>query len=115
MLRPAGRPGPGVDVPVSEDGGEMDEERANRLVKKLRERNVMAHVERPSVFQFGIRVVLPDRRYAVWDGDGTAGLDATVMRNGVLVGFVPTIPGSDAFDDDQVVEAITQADYGRAP
>ncbi len=93
----------------------MDEERAKRLVRKLRAREVMAHVERPSVFQFGIRVVLADGRYAVWDGDGTAGLEATVMRNGVLVGFVPTISGSDAYDEEQVVEAIAKADYGRAP
>jgi hypothetical protein len=34
------------------------------------------------------------------------------MRNGMLVGFVPQITGSEDFDEAQVVEAIASADYG---
>jgi hypothetical protein len=47
----------------------------------------------------------------MWDTDGTAGLEAQVMRDGVLVGFVPKIDGSDAFDEAQVVDAIARTDY----
>lgn len=93
----------------------MEEERASDVVDRLRERGVFAHVQRSGVFQFGVRVVIPDGREAVWDADGAAGLEATVMQDGVLVGFVPTIPGSEAYDVAQTVEAIATADYGVAP
>ena len=33
------------------------------------------------------------------------------MRNGILVGFVPSIPGSENFDDAAIVDAIAAADY----
>ncbi len=93
----------------------MDEARARRVVGKLRERNVFAHVKLPyaGITQYGIRVVLPDGREAVWDTDGTAGLEAQVMRNGVLVGFVPSIPGSENFGEAQIIDAIATADYDR--
>lgn len=90
----------------------MEQERAERVVKQLRARQVMAHVERVGVYQCGIRVVLPDGRYAVWDADGASGLEATVMRDGVLVGFVPTIPGSEAYDEAATIDAIAGAEYG---
>ncbi len=63
------------------------------------------------VYQFGVRIALPDGREAVWDTDGTAGLEAQVMRDGMLVGFVPVIAGSEDFDEQQVVEAIQRTDY----
>lgn len=59
----------------------------------------------------GIRIILSDEREALWDTDGTAGLEAQVMRHGVLVGFVPVIEGSEHFTDDQVVDAIARSDY----
>ncbi len=91
----------------------MEQEEARRVVARLRERNVFAHVKLPyaGVTRYGIRVVLPDGREAVWDTDGTAGLEAQVMRNGVLVGFVPSIPGSENFGEAEVVDAIAAADY----
>src|SRR3954453_7014178 len=93
----------------------MEEERARRVVETLRERNVFAHVKLPQagITQYGIRVVLPDGREAVWDNDGTAGLEAQIMRNGILVGFVASIPESENFGDGQIVEAIATADYDR--
>jgi hypothetical protein len=33
------------------------------------------------------------------------------MRNGMLVGFVPLIEGSEAYDEEQVIDAIRRADY----
>ncbi len=89
----------------------MDENRARLVVDALRERGVFAHLARPGVAQFGIQVVLPDGREAVWDTDGTAGLEAQVLRDGVLVGFVPVIPGSENFTEEQVVDAIARTDY----
>jgi hypothetical protein len=93
----------------------MEEERARRVVDTLRARNVFAHVKLPQagVTQYGIRVVLPDGREAIWDNDGTAGLEAQIMMNGVLVGFVASIPESENFGDGQIVEAIATADYDR--
>lgn len=89
----------------------MDENRARRIVDALRERGIAAHLARPAYAQVGIRVVLPGDREALWDTDGTAGLEAQVMRNGVLVGFVPKIEGSEDFDEPQVIDAIARTDY----
>jgi hypothetical protein len=91
----------------------MDEQRARRVIDRLRERGVNAHMEHASTYQFGVRVELPDGRKAVWDTDGTLGLEAQVMANGMLVGFVPQIEGSEDFDEDQTVEAIAMTDYDK--
>jgi hypothetical protein len=56
-------------------------------------------------------VVLEDGREAIWDTDGTAGLEAQVMRDGMLVGFVPSIEGSEEYDEAQTIDAIARADY----
>ncbi len=77
----------------------------------LRDRGVNAHLLRAGVGQFGVRVSLPGGREAEWDTDGTAGLEAQVMRDGMLVGFVPRIDGSADFDEGQVVDAIARTDY----
>jgi hypothetical protein len=91
----------------------MDEKRAVRVVDRLRERGVDAHVEHASTYQFGVRVALADGRNAIWDTDGTLGLEAQVMANGMLVGFVPQLADSENFDEDQTVEAIAHTDYDR--
>ena len=91
----------------------MDENRARRVVDTLRERGVDAQLQKAGVYQFGVRVRLKDGREAVWDTDGTAGLEAQVMRNGMLVGFVPVIEHSENFGEDQVVDAIARADYDK--
>src|SRR2546423_15520552 len=89
----------------------MDENRARRVVDALRDRGVDAYLEKASVYQFGIRIKLPFDREAVWDTDGSAGLEAQVMRDGMLVGYVPQIEGSEDFDESQIVDAIARTDY----
>jgi hypothetical protein len=89
----------------------VEENRARRVVDALRERGINARMEKAGVYQFGLWIKVSDGREAVWDTDGTAGLEAQVMRDGVLVGFVPSIPGSDEFDEAQVVDAIARTDY----
>ncbi len=89
----------------------MDENKARRVVDTLRERGTNAHLEKAGVYQFGVRIALPDGRQAIWDSDGTAGLEAQVMRNGMLVGFVPVIDGSEHFDEAEVIDAILRTDY----
>jgi hypothetical protein len=89
----------------------VEEDRARHVVDALRERGIDAHMEKAGVYQFGVRITLPDGREAVWDSDGTAELEAQVMRDGVLVGFVPVIDGSEDFDEAQVVDAISRTDY----
>lgn len=89
----------------------MDENRARRIVDTLRERGINAHLQKAGVYQFGVRVSVKGGREAMWDTDGTAGLEAQVMRDGMLVGFVPVIEGSEHFDEDQVVDAIARTDY----
>jgi hypothetical protein len=89
----------------------MDENRARHVVDALRDRGVNAHLAKVAVDRYGVRVRLSGGREAEWDTDGAAGLDAQVMRDGVLVGFVPEIEGSEDFDEEQVVDAIVRTDY----
>ena len=89
----------------------MEENKARRVVDALRDRGTNADLARVGVYQFGVSVRLPDGREATWDSDGTAALEAQVMRNGVLVGYVPQIEGSDDWDEAQIVDAILRTDY----
>jgi hypothetical protein len=89
----------------------MDEHKARRVADALRDRGVNAHLLRAGVDKFGIRVSLPGGREAEWDTDGTAGLEAQVMRDGMLVGFVPVIEDSEHFTEEQIVDAIARTDY----
>lgn len=93
--------------------GFMEENRAREVVDALRHRGVDASLAKPGVYQFGIRVLLADGREAIWDSDGAAGLEAQVLRNGMLVGFMPVIEGSESFDEVAVVEAIAATDYDK--
>ena len=81
------------------------------MVDALRDRGIEGHLAKAGVSQYGVRVALPDGRQAEWDTDGTAGLEAQVMRDGMLVGYVPQIEGSEDFDEAQVVDAIARTDY----
>lgn len=91
----------------------MEENRARRVAEALRARGVEASQRKAGVYQFGVVVPLPDGREAVWDTDGTAGLEAQVMRNGMLVGFVPEIEGSDSFTEEQIIDTIRRTDYDK--
>jgi hypothetical protein len=89
----------------------MEENKARRVVDTLRERGTDAQLARVGVYQFGVSIPLADGREVTWDSDGTAALEAQVMRNGVLVGYVPAIQGSDDYTEEQVVDAILRTDY----
>lgn len=90
----------------------MDEATATEVVARLRERRIFASLNRRAgVYNVGVRVVIPDGREAIWDNDGAAGLEAMVLRDGVLVGFVPQIPDSDDLDAAAVTEIIAATDY----
>jgi hypothetical protein len=89
----------------------MEENRARRVADALRDRGINAHFAEVGTSQFGVRVTLPGGREAEWDTDGTAGLEAQVMQDGDLVGFIPEIEGSEDFTEEQVIDAIARADY----
>jgi len=89
----------------------MDEKRAQHVVDALRDRGIDARLSKEGVYQFGVRIALSEGREAVWDSDDTAELEAQVMRDGMLVGFVPVIEGSADFDEAQIIDAIARTDY----
>jgi hypothetical protein len=91
----------------------MEEMKARRVVDALRARGTDAELARVAVFQFGVTIKLPDGREATWDSDGTATLEAQVMRNGMLVGFVPEIEGSGDYTEEQIVDTIVRTDYDK--
>jgi hypothetical protein len=93
----------------------MDESEAEKVVAELRRHGVISRIARPSTFSFGVRVPLPDGREAIWDVDGAAGLEAQILRDGVLVGFVPQLAGSEDFDVEQTARAIADTDYDALP
>ena len=89
----------------------MDENRARRVADALRDRGIDAHLRASGVDAFAVQVPAGGGREAVWGAEGTTGLEAEVLLDGDLVGFVPEIPGSDTFDEAQIVDAIARADY----
>jgi hypothetical protein len=91
----------------------MEEMKARRVVDALRDRGTDAELARVGVYQFGIVVHLADGREATWDSDGTAALEAQVMRNGVLVGYVPAIDGSEDYTEEQILDTIVRTDYDK--
>lgn len=91
----------------------MDENRARHVVDALREQGINARTAKEGVYQFGVRIALPDGREAIWDSDGSAGLEAQVMRDGMLVGYVPSIDGSEDWDELRVIDTIANTDYDR--
>jgi hypothetical protein len=91
----------------------MEEMKARRVVDALRDRGTDAQLARVGVYQFGVSIQLADGREVTWDSDGTAALEAQVMRNGVLVGYVPAIEGSEDYTEEQVVDAIVRTDYDK--
>ena len=94
----------------------MEEATAERVVELLRERRIFASVNRRAgVYNVGVRVVIPDGREAIWDNDGAAGLEAMVLRDGMLVGFVPQLPDSDDLDAAAIARIIADADYDAKP
>jgi hypothetical protein len=91
----------------------MDENRARRVTDMLRDRGINAHLAKLGIDSYAVRVPAGQGREAVWGSDDAAGLEAEVLLDGDLVGFVPEIPGSEDFDDAQVADAIARADYSQ--
>jgi hypothetical protein len=89
----------------------MDENRARRVADALRDRGIDAHLRKSGVDAYAVQVPAGGGREAVWGSEGTTGLEAEVLLDGDLVGFVPEIPGSETFDEAQIVDAIARADY----
>ena len=89
----------------------MQEDRARRVSDALRDRGIDAHLMNEGIDIYGVRVVIGGGREAVWGLEGTSSLEAEVLLDGDLVGFIPEIPGSSEFNDAQVADAIARADY----
>jgi hypothetical protein len=89
----------------------MDENKARRVADALRDRGIDAHLLNGGIDVYGVRVVIGDGREAIWGTEGTSSLEAEVLLDGDLVGFIPEIPGSAGFSEEQVTDAIARADY----
>ena len=94
----------------------MDESTAEQVVELLRRQRIFASVNRRvGVYNVGVRVVIPDGREAIWDNDGAAGLEAMVLRNGMLVGYVPQLADSADLDAETIAGIISATDYDASP
>ena len=89
----------------------MDENRARRITDALRDRGINAHLRKSGIDAYSVQVPAGGGREAVWGAEDTSGLEAEVLLDGDLVGYVPQIPDSDTFDEDQIIDAIARADY----
>ena len=89
----------------------MDENRARRVTDALRDRGIAAHLRKSGVDAYSVQVPAGQGWEAIWGSEGTTGLEAEVLLDGDLVGFVPQIPGSEHFDEAQIVDAIARTDY----
>jgi len=81
------------------------------VVDALRDRGIDAHLRKQGVDAYAVQVRAGHGREAIWGAEGTTGLEAEVLLDGDLVGFIPEIPGSQEFDEAQIVDAIARADY----
>jgi hypothetical protein len=94
----------------------VEESVAVDVVERLRAHRIFASVNRRvGVYNVAVRVVLTDGREAIWDNDETPGLEAMVLRDGVLVGFVPQIPDSENLDAEAITAIIAATDYDAPP
>src|ERR1700722_15169089 len=75
----------------------MQEDRARRVADALRDRGIDANLLNEGIDIYGVRVVIGGGREAVWGLEGTSSLEAEVLLDGDLVGFIPEIPGSSDF------------------
>src|SRR5262249_27773808 len=91
----------------------MEELRARRVVDRLRERGVPAHLHIAAASRFGVRVSLPDGREAIWDADGAKALDAQTRPAGWLVGLAEAVAGRETSTRAQAAAAIGRADYDK--
>src|SRR6516164_5304455 len=89
----------------------MDENRARRITDALRDRGINAHLRESGIDSYSVQVPAGGGREAIWGNEGTSSLEAEVLLDGDLVGFIPEIAGSAAFDEAQIVDAIARADY----
>jgi hypothetical protein len=89
----------------------MDENRCLHVTDALRDRGIDAHVATLGVGSYAVRVKIGDGREAIWGSEGTSSLEAEVLLDGDLVGFISEIPGSSDFDEAQIIDAIARADY----
>jgi len=89
----------------------MDENRARHVTDGLRDRGINAHLRKSGIDAYSVQVAAGGGREAIWGAEGTTGLEAEVLIDGDLVGFVPQIPGSEDFDEAQIIDAIARADY----
>jgi hypothetical protein len=91
----------------------MLEERARKVTDALRDRGIDAHLAKLGVDSYAVRVPLPGGREAIWGSEGGTSLEAEVLRDGDLVGFISEIPGSEDFGEAEIVDAIARADYSQ--
>lgn len=93
----------------------MDKDKAAAVVDQLTAWNVPATVVPVGMHSAAVRVRLGGGREALWDADGTAGLNAQVLRDGVLVGYVAELPDSAALPAAHQAWLIATADYDVTP
>lgn len=93
----------------------MDKDMAARVVDQLVAWNVPASLVPLGLHTAAVRVRLVGGREAVWDADGSAGLAAQVLRDGVLVGYVTELPDSAARPAGHLAWLIGTADYDLSP
>lgn len=96
----------------------MNRDKATAVVDQLNQWGVPSAVISRGQFQAGVRVSLPDGREARWGVDRSASLEALVLRDGVLVGFVTPVAGGAELNPALTAWAIARTDYdhpGRVP
>jgi hypothetical protein len=91
----------------------MEENRARRITDALRDRGINAHLDKRGISAYAVRISLSGGREAIWGAEDIGALEAEVLLDGDLVGYVPEIEGSESFNEAQVVDAIARADYNQ--
>ena len=93
----------------------METGAAEDVVAQLHRWNLPASVVPRGGGRAAVRVRLPLQREAVWDSDSADGLRAQVLRDGILVGYVPELPGTRGLGPAGAAWIIATAEYDDAP
>jgi hypothetical protein len=90
----------------------MRTDHAQQIIDQLASWSIRATLLPRGLDRADVRVALAGGREAVWSVDTAAGLRAEVLRDGILVSFVPEMPGSRDVPPDVQAWLIATADYG---
>jgi hypothetical protein len=84
---------------------------AEAVVDQLHRWSIRANTVPRGLDHADVRVILEAGCEAVWSADAASGLRAQVLRDGILINFVPELDGSQGLSPEAEAWLIAKTDY----